>query len=116
MKNKPVNADKYSVKCKLHKGDEVIVLTGRSRGEVAKIDEVDRKNNRVYLAGKNLGKRHSKPNMNNQEGGIIDVAMPLHISNVALVDPKTKKPTRVGYKIDGGKKVRYAKGSGTIIG
>lgn len=101
---------------KLRKGDEVIVLTGRSRGEVAKIDSIDKKNNRVYLEGKNLGKRHQKADLNNTEGGIIDVPMPLHVSNVALVDPKTKKPTRVGYKVEDGKKLRVAKKSGTVLG
>src|SRR5687768_2744674 len=101
---------------KLRKGDEVIVLTGRSRGETAKIESIDKKNNRVYLENKNLGKRHQKPDLNNTEGGIVDIPMPLHVSNVALVDPKTKKPTRVGYKVDGNKKVRVAKKSGTVLG
>ena len=102
-------------KLKLRKGDEVIVLTGRSRGETGKIEEIDKKTGRVYLAGKNLIKRHTKPDLNNHEGGIIDVPAPLHISNVALVDPKTKKATRVGFKVEGGKKVRIAKASGSVI-
>ena len=76
-----------------------------------KIEDIDKKNNRVYLAGKNLGKRHQKPDLNNHEGGIVDIPMPLHISNVALVDPKSKKATRLGFKTDGDKKVRVAKKS-----
>lgn len=107
---------KQEFKSKLRKGDEVIVLTGRSRGEVAKIDSIDKKTNRVYLEGKNFGKRHQKPDLNNTEGGIVDVAMPLHISNVALVDPSTKKATRIGYKLEGDKKSRVAKKSGAVIG
>jgi len=106
---------KYEVKCKLKKGDEVVVLTGRAKGTVAKIDVVNRKDLTVTLAGVNLSKRHVKPDMNNPNGGIIDKAMPLAISNVALVDPKTKKATRVGYKLEGDNKVRVAKKSGTIL-
>lgn len=106
---------KQDFKSKLRKGDEVIVLAGRSRGEVAKIESIDKKNSRVYLEGKHLGKRHQKPDLNNTEGGILDVPMPLHISNVALVDPKTKKPTRVGYKVEDGKKLRVAKKSATVL-
>ncbi len=102
---------KHEFKSKLRKGDEVIVLTGKSKGETAKIDSIDKKTGRLILAGKNLGKRHQKPDLNNTEGGIIDVPMPLHVSNVALLDPKTKKPTRIGYKIDGDKKLRIAKKS-----
>jgi large subunit ribosomal protein L24 len=102
---------KHSFKSKLRKGDEVIVLTGKSKGETAKIESIDKKTNRVVLAGKNLAKRHQKPDLNNTEGGIVDIPMPIHISNVALVDPKGKKATRVGYKVDGEKKARVAKKS-----
>lgn len=98
----------YVFKTKLRKGDEVIVLAGKSRGETAKIESIDKKNGRVYLEGKHLNKRHQKPDLNNTEGGIVDVPAPLHISNVALVDPKSKKATRVSYKVDGDKKARVA--------
>lgn len=107
--------NKYQFKTKLRKGDEVMILSGRSKGESGKIEDIDKKKGRVYIAGKNLGKRHQKPDMQNNEGGIIEVPMPLHISNVALVDPKTSKPTRLGYKIDGDKKVRFAKSSGSVV-
>ncbi|SMF20802.1 50S ribosomal protein L24 [Pseudobacteriovorax antillogorgiicola] len=106
---------KYQVKCKLVKGDEVVVLTGKSKGETGKIDRVSRKSGKVYVGGVNLAKRHTRPGTTSEEGGILDKAMPLDISNVALVDPKTKKPTRVGYKLQDGKKVRFAKASGTVL-
>jgi len=106
---------KYDVKCKLRKGDEVVVLTGKNKGKTAKIDRVDRKHDRVFLAGVNTVKRHTKPNMVNQEGGIVDKVAGLHVSNVALVDPKTKKATKIGFKVENGKKTRFAKGSGTIL-
>jgi large subunit ribosomal protein L24 len=106
---------KYEKKCRLKKGDEVIVLAGKCRGDTGKIDRIDRKKDRIYIAGVNIYKRHTRPSMSNQTGGIIDKVMPLHVSNVALLDPKKKKPTRVGYKIEGDKKVRFAKLSGTVL-
>ena len=107
---------KYQRKCRLKKGDEVVITTGRSAdGKTGKIDRIDLKKNRVYVGGLNIAKRHTKPGQGQEEGGIIDKVMPVDISNVAFVDPKTKKPTRIGYKLQDGKKVRYAKASGTII-
>lgn len=109
------NLTKYQVKVRLKKGDEVVVLTGRAKGQTGKIDRIERKKDRVYLVGVNLAKRHTKPNLGNQEGGIIEKVAPLNISNVSLIDSKTKKPTRVGYKLDGAKKTRVARRSGTTI-
>ena len=106
---------KYEVKCKLRKDDEVVVLIGKSKGETGKISRVDRKKGKVFVAGVNTYKRHTRPGTSNEEGGILDKVMPLDISNVALVDPKSKKPTRIGYKMQDGQKVRFAKGSGTIL-
>ena len=107
---------KYQTKCRLKKGDEVVITTGRSAdGRTGKIDRIDLKKSRIYISGLNMVKRHTKPGQGNEEGGIIDKVMPVDISNVALVDPKTKKPTRVGYKLQDGKKVRYAKASGTVL-
>jgi large subunit ribosomal protein L24 len=102
-------------KSKLRVGDEVVVLAGKSRGETGKIETLDKKHHRLFLSGKNLGKRHQKPDLNNQEGGIIDIPLPIHISNVALVDPKTKKATRLGFKVEGEKKSRFTKKSGSVI-
>lgn len=112
---KQFNPKHDSFKSKLKKGDEVVVLTGKSKGETAKIDSIDKKRNRVFLEGKNLGKKHTKPDLNNNEGGIIDVPMPLHISNVALADPKGGKATRLGYKTVGDVKQRIAKKSGSVV-
>ena len=106
---------KYEVKCRLKKGDEVMIMSGKSKGETGIIETVDRKFTNVYITNKNLGKRHTKPDMNNTEGGIVDVPMPLDMSSVQILDPKTKKPTRIGYKVEGGKKVRFAKASGSIL-
>ena len=106
---------KYKVKLKLKKGDEVIVVAGKNNGESGKIESVDKKKNRIYVAGLNLAKKHTKPSMEDQAGGIIDKVMSLHASNVMLLDPKHNKPTRIGYKIEGGNKVRYAKKSGTVL-
>lgn len=106
---------KYQTKIRLKKGDEIVVLTGKSRGETGKIDRVEPKKDRVYVSGVNIAKRHTRPGSNAEEGGILDKVMPLHVSNVALVDPKEKKATRIGYRLEDGKKVRYAKASGTVL-
>lgn len=106
---------KYQVKCRFKKGDEVIVMTGKSKGETGKIDHIDFKNGRVYVANTNIYKRHTRPSMANQEGGILDKQVPMDISNIMLVDPKKKTPTRIGYKIEGDRKVRFAKKSGAIL-
>ena len=100
---------------KLKKGDEVVVLNGRAKGLTGKIDRLDLKNAKVYIGGVNLFKKHLKPSANNPESGIIDKPMPLHVSNVAFVDPKTKKATKLGYQMQGDRKVRIAKVSGTVL-
>ncbi len=106
---------KYEEKFRLKKGDEVVVLTGKSKGGVGKIDKVDFKRNAVFVSGLNIFKKHARPGVNGDEGGIIEKVMPVHVSNVALVDPKTKKATRIGYKVENGSKVRVAKGSKTVL-
>ena len=106
---------KYQEKIRLKKGDEVVVLTGKCRGEKGKIDSVDAKKLSVYVSGVNISKRHTRPGTTSEEGGILDKVMPLHISNVALVDPKSGKATKVGYRMDEGKKVRFAKASGVAL-
>ena len=108
-------SQKSEVKVRLKKGDEVVIVAGKDKGTTGKIARVVRKTDRVFVEGVNVAKRHTKPSLNNQDGGIVDKPMSLHISNVMLVDPKSKKPTRVGYKVEGGKKVRFAKDSGTIL-
>ncbi len=107
--------DKHSFKTKLRKGDQVVVIAGRSKGQKGAIDRIDTKSGRVFVAGCNLVKKSQKPNELNPTGGLIEKPAAVHISNVALVDPKTKKPTRIGYKITDGKKARFAKKSGQSL-
>jgi large subunit ribosomal protein L24 len=105
---------KHECKTKLRKGDEVVVLSGKSRGVVAKIDRIDRKKSRVYLEGKHFHLKHTKPS-EASAGGIVEKPASIHISKVAVVDPETKKPTKIGYRKDGEDKVRFARKSGALI-
>lgn len=106
---------KYEVKCRLKKGDQVIVIAGKNKGKTGSIDRIDKKNDRVYVGGVNMSKRHTKPSMGSPEGGIVEKVMPLHICKVSLVDPQKNKPTRVGIKLVDGKRVRFAKLSGAVL-
>ena len=99
----------------LRKGDKVIVIAGKDKGKTGEIQKVDPKTNRVVVEGVNLRKKHKKPTQNNPEGGIVEIYAPIDASNVMIVDPKTKKPTRIGHKIVKGKKVRVAKKSGAEL-
>ena len=99
---------------KIKKGDKVIVLAGRDRGAEGEVIQVMPKADRVVVRGVNLVKKHQKQTQTEQ-GGIISKEAPLHVSNVALKDPSTGKPTRVGFKVEGDKKVRVAKASGEVI-
>lgn len=97
-------------------GDKVIVIAGRDKTKTGRILKVIPAEERVVVEGVNVVKRHTKPNMANPDGGIVEKEAPIHVSNVAIVDPKTGGATRVGYKfLDDGKKVRYAKKSGETI-
>ncbi|PQA85423.1 50S ribosomal protein L24 [Hyphococcus luteus] len=99
---------------KIKKGDKVIVLAGRDRGAEGEVIEVMPKADRVVVRGVNVIKKHQRQTPQ-QEGGIITREAPLHVSNVALKDPSTGKATRVGFKVEDGKKVRVAKASGEVI-
>ena len=100
---------------KIKKGDKVVVLTGRDKGRTGEVFQVMPKESRALVRGVNLVKRHQRQTMN-QEGGIIQKEAPVHLSNLALADPKDGKPTRVGFKVlDDGRKVRFAKRSGDLI-
>ena len=102
-------------KFKIKRGDRVIVISGRDKGRTGEVLKVLRKERRVIVQGVNIVKRHQRPTPGNP-GGIIEKEAPIHISNVAHIDPKTGKPTRVGFRIlEDGRKVRYAKRSGEII-
>jgi large subunit ribosomal protein L24 len=104
-----------SVKLKIKKGDEVVVLSGRDRGKKGEVLRVLPKESRVVVQGVNVVKRHSRPKPGDT-GGIVEKEAALHVSNVALADPKDGRPTRVGYKLlADGRKVRVARRSGEVI-
>ena len=102
---------------KIKKGDEIIVITGKSKGARGKVLKVLTAKQRVLVEGVNLIKKHVKPNPNtNTQGGIVERESPVHISNVALFDPVNKKAAKVGFKtLDDGRKVRYFKVSGELV-
>ena len=103
---------------KLHikKGDSVIVIAGDSLGTKGRILEVDHKTERAIVEGVNMMKKHTKPNTQHPQGGIVEKEASVHISNLKLIDPKTGKPTRIGRRVnDKGKLVRYSKKSGEEI-
>ena len=102
---------------KLHikKGDTVYVNAGNYKGETGKVLSVDPSKDRAIVEGVNIVKKHTKPNAKKPQGGIVSQEAPIHVSNLQLIDPKSGKPTRVGYRMDGDKKVRYAKKSGEEI-
>jgi large subunit ribosomal protein L24 len=100
---------------KLIKGDKVIVIAGADKGKTGTIQKVFPKTNKVIVDNVNVRKKHKKPTQQTPEGSIIEIFAPIDASNVMLVDPKTKKPTKIGYKEEKGKKVRYAKASGTTL-
>ena len=99
---------------KIRKGDKVIVLNGRDKGRTGEVFEVRPAENRALVRGVNMVKRHQKQTQN-QEGGIITKEAPLHLSNLAVADPKDGKPTRVGFRVEDGKKVRFAKSTGETV-
>jgi large subunit ribosomal protein L24 len=100
---------------KIKKGDRVIVLTGKDKGRQGQVLQVMPKESRVLVGGINMVKRHTKPSQGDPNGGIKNKEASLHISNVAYIDPKSGAPTRVGFRIDGDKKVRVALKSGEVI-
>jgi large subunit ribosomal protein L24 len=100
---------------KIKKGDRVVILTGRDKGRQGSVLKVLPKEERVLVEGLNIVHRHTRPTQSDPQGGIKDKEAPLHVSNVALVDPKTGGPTRVGFRVEGDKKVRFAKKSGEVI-
>ena len=103
------------MKLKIKKGDTIIVITGKDKGKTGEVTKVLVQENKVIVSGINMAKRHTKPSQESA-GGIISKEMPIQISNVAYVDPKTNKPTRLGVKIDkNGRKVRVAKKSGEVV-
>ncbi|TVQ82319.1 MAG: 50S ribosomal protein L24 [Micavibrio sp.] len=106
---------KQRPKLKIKKGDKVIVTTGRDKGSTGEVLKVLREENRAIVQGVNLRKKHVRPSQSGG-GGIQEKETPIHISNIAVVDPESGKATRVGYTVlKGGRKVRVAKKSGEVI-
>ncbi len=108
---------RFAPKLKIKKGDKVVVITGayKDREKVREVLEVIPEKNRAVVDQVNIRKKHSKPTQDSP-GGINEIAAPIHISNLMLVDPKTGAPSRIGRQVqDGGKIVRYSKKSGEII-
>lgn len=104
-----------TVKLKIRKGDHVVVVTGKDKGKRGEVLRVLPKENRAVVQGVGMVQRHQRQTPN-QEGGIIHKEAPVHISNIALEDPKDGQPTRVGFKVlKDGRKVRFAKRSGEVI-
>jgi large subunit ribosomal protein L24 len=102
-------------KLKLRKGDKVVVVAGRERGKKGEILKIFRSESRALVTGVNMVRRHTRPTTTNP-GGIIDKEAPLHLSNLAIEDPKTGEPSRIGFKnLNDGRKVRFAKASGEVI-
>jgi large subunit ribosomal protein L24 len=99
---------------KIRKGDKVVVLTGKDKGRSGEVIQVMPKEDRAVVRGVNMVKRHQRQTQT-QEAGIINKEASIHLSNIAIADPKDGKPTRVGFKMDGDKKVRVAKRSGVTI-
>ena len=102
---------------KIRRNDDVVVISGKDRGKTGKVLRVDREKDRVYVEGLNIIKRHQRPSpaRPNAEAGVIEREGPIHVSNVALMDPKDNKPTRLGIRTENGKRFRYAKRSGSQI-
>jgi large subunit ribosomal protein L24 len=100
---------------KIKKGDKVVVLAGRDKGKAGEVMKVLTDDGRVIVAGVNMVKRHTRATQTDP-GGIKEKEAAIHVSNVAIADPKTGEPTRVGFKVlDNGRKVRFAKSSGEVI-
>lgn len=102
-------------KLKIKSGDTVVVTTGEHKGSEGKVMKVFLDKNKAIVEGVNLVSKHEKPSANNPQGGITKREAPIHVSNLALVDPKSGKPTRVGYRMEDGKKVRFSKQSNQAI-
>ena len=100
---------------KIKKGDKVIVISGNDKGKKGQVLQVLPQEARVVVEGVNIVKCHKKPSNSQPNGGILKKEAPISVSNVAILDPKEKKATRVGYKIVDGKKVRFAKKSGEFL-
>lgn len=105
---------RFAPKFKIKKGDKVKVIAGASKGTEGNVLEIHAKTGKAVVEGVNIAKKHTKPTQDNP-GGINEIALPIDISNLAFIDPKSGSTTRVGYRIENGKSVRYSKKSGETI-
>ncbi len=103
------------IKTNIKKGDNVYVLSGEDRGKTGRVLTVNREKQRAIVEGVNIVTKATKPSAKHPQGGLVKMEAPIHISNLALIDPKSGKPTRVGVRVEDGKKVRYSKKSGEEI-
>ena len=103
------------IKLKIKSGDTVKVIAGDHKGSEGKVLRVDREKNKAIVEGVNMVSKHTKPSAKSPQGGIVKKEAPMHISNLSLIDPKSKKATKVGIKIEGDKKVRFSKKSNQVL-
>ena len=102
---------------KITKGDQMIVIAGKDKGKIAQVQQVVAEGAKVIVEGVNVVKKHVRPNpMKGVQGGIIEKTMPVDISNVAIYNSETKKADRVGFRVEGDKKVRVFKSNGKVVG
>jgi large subunit ribosomal protein L24 len=109
-----MSKNRFAPKYKIKKGDKVKVIAGSNKGIEGNVLEIHAKTGKAIVEGVNIAKKHTKPTQDNP-GGINEIALPIDISNLSFVDPKSGKTTRVGYRIEEGKSVRYSKKSGETI-
>lgn len=100
---------------KIKKDDNVIVIAGKDKGKTGKVVKSLPEDQKVVISGINVRKRHRKPRRGGEKGAVVDISLPIHVSNVMLIDPSTKKATRVGRKLVGDKTVRISKKTGAEI-
>ena len=103
------------IKLKIKAGDIVRVIAGDHKGSEGKVLKVDREKNKAIVEGVNMVSKHTKPSAKSPQGGIVKKEAPIHISNISLIDPKSKTATRVGIKVEGDKKVRFSKKSNQVL-
>jgi large subunit ribosomal protein L24 len=101
---------------KIKKGDKVIVISGKDKGKTGTVAKMLPKEDRVLVEGVNIRKKHRRPRTSGEKGQIVDIALPVHISNVMIFDEKTKKGTRVHFRTEGDKKIRFSTKSAAKIG
>jgi large subunit ribosomal protein L24 len=102
-------------KLKIKSGDVVRVIAGDHKGTEGKVLRVDREKNKAIVEGANMVSKHTKPSAKNPQGGIVKKEAPIHISNLSLIDPKSKEATKTGIRVEGDKKVRFSKKSNQVL-